>query len=228
MPLLARKPKLTPEEKRQRAKDSETRAALFREARSAVRTMRKPEPERALYVSVFLVAVAVYSFLSTDVETLTRTVNHKTVSYEATVQHPVAAVVLAVLAVGAAVSVYWKRRMVTGVAFMLTAALGIGTPLPRSVHGYQWLIFLVPAGYVLWMLIFRMNKEQKDYLARHRPAAAATGAGGGRAKGRPADQGQRRGRGKKAEPVATLPNGRPLPSASRRYTPPRPKANVDK
>ena len=223
MPLLRRTPKqvLTPEQKRQRAEASQQRMAFMREARAAVRGMQKPEPVRGLYVSIFLAAVAVYSYLSTDIETLTKTVNHKTVSYTATVQHPAAAVVLLVIAIAGAVSIYWKRRMVTGIAFMLGAALGIGTPLPKTVGGYQWAIFVVPAGYVLWMLICRMNKEQKAYMSKHRPAAAAAPPARSRA-GERAPARTSRGR-RKQEPVPTTPSGRPLPPPSRRYTPPKAK-----
>ena len=50
---------------------------------------------------------------------------------------------------------------------MIAAAVGIGAPLPKTLSGAMWLTFLVPAGYVLWLLMFRMNKEQKAWLAAH-------------------------------------------------------------
>jgi hypothetical protein len=214
------------QERQQKAEQRASRMDLVKQARTATKEMRPPEPVRGLYVSAFLVAIALLSYLSTD--TAQEQVKHgkKTVSHSVLVHHPAQAVILILLAVAAGASIYWKRRLVTGIAFMLAAAIGVGTPLPKDLSDVTWLAFLVPAAYVLWMLIFRMNKEQKAWLDERRPAAASAGSGAGRASGRkPAGAKANGSRSGKAK-VATTANGRPVPPASGRYTPPRQRSKA--
>jgi hypothetical protein len=213
---------LNDEERKRRSQERATRMELVREARVATKEMKPPEPSRGLYVSAFLVLLGVVSYLGTDVQRAQKKLNGKVVTYDVVVHHPAEAVILIFLALVAAGTIYWKRRLVTGIAFMLTAAIGVGTPLPKSISDATWLAFLVPAAYVLWMLIFRMNKEQKSWLDARRPATAGAGATarptGGKAKANGS-----RSRDSKAQTTAS---GRPLPAPSRRYTPPLQKAKA--
>jgi hypothetical protein len=87
-----------------------------------------------------------------------------------------------------------------------------------------YLTFIVPAGYVLWMLMFRMNKQQKAWLAAHSSASRSAPA---RGSGRPQSERKQattaRSRRGREEPVVTV-NGRALPPNSGRYTQPRNKS----
>lgn len=215
----------TEAQRRQKSQDRAARSDLIRQARSAAKEMKRPEPLYGIYTSAFLLLVGLVSFLSKDVASQEQKVHGKYKTFNVTVlpYHSQEAVILMVLAVAAAITIYWRRRLVTGIAFMLAAAIGVGTPLPNGYADGKWLGFLVPAGYVLWMLIFRMNKEQKSWLQERRPAGATSGGGparssGGQARGTKAAS-SRSGRGK--DQPATTPSGRPLPTQSARYTPPR-------
>ena len=126
-------------------------------------------------VAGFLVLVGLVSYFSTDSEQVSQKVHGKTQVVSQTITHPATAILLVVIALAAAGTIYWRKRYVTGIAFMVAAAVGIGAPLPKSLSDGMWLTFLVPAGYVLWMLMFRMNKEQKAWLAAH---GAANQSGG--------------------------------------------------
>jgi hypothetical protein len=210
------------EERKRRSEERSARMELVRQARLATKEMKPPEPARGLYVSAFLVLVGVVSYLGTDVERAQKKLHGKLVTYDVVVHHPAEAVILIFFALVAASTIYWRRRLVTGIAFMLTAAIGVGTPLPKSLSDLTWLAFLVPAAYVLWMLIFRMNKEQKSWLEAHRPAAARSGPAGRPGSGKAKNSGSR-GRGSTAQTTAS---GRPLPAPNRRYTPPRQKAQA--
>ncbi len=140
---------------------------LIRQARKASSSMQDPEPVRGLMVAGFLVLVGLVSYFSTDSEQVSQKVHGKTEIVSQAVTHPATAVLLVVIALAAAGTIYWRKRYVTGIAFMIAAAVGIGAPLPKSLSDGMWLTFLVPAGYVLWLLMFRMNKEQKAWLAAH-------------------------------------------------------------
>lgn len=207
-------------ERQQKAETRSKRMDLVRQARKATSAMQPPEPVRALYVSAYLVAIGVFSFLSTDVGQQDVKQHGKTVVKTVTLPpHPAQAVILAFLALMSAGSVYWKRRYLTGILFMLTAAIGVGTPLPKGLQDLTWVNFLVPAAFVLWMLIFRMNKEQKAWLADHggqtqraAPASRNVKSRGGGARSRGAS--------------ATTTRGRPAAPVSGRYTPPRPKSRA--
>lgn len=225
MSLLRRGPSspATEEQRRQKSEERAARSELIRQARSAVKAMTRPEPQYGLYTSAFLLVLGLVSFLSKDVAEQYHKVNGKlkTVNVIVPPHHSEEAVIMMLLAVAAAVTIYWRRRLVTGIAFMLAAAIGVGTPFPNGYSDLKWLAFLVPAAYVFWMLIFRMNKEQKAWLSRRSPAAASGGASmapprrSGGAK--PASSRSARA---KSQPATTA-SGRPLPAQSARYTPPR-------
>lgn len=223
-------PSAASNEKQQKASQRSTRMDVIRQARKATSAMQDPEPVRGLMVAAFLVAVGVVSYLSKDVQAVSEKVHGKTHVVNTTVIHPQAAILLVLVALAAAGSIYWRRRYVTAIAFMIAAALGIAAPLPSGLSDLMWLTFLVPAGYVLWMLMFRMNKEQKAWIAAHAPAkeakvataAAGSGKQSQRSKQPAPASGSRRA---KSEPVN--PNGRSLPPNSGRYTRPqnRPRAS---
>jgi len=200
------------------------RMDLIRQARKATSAMEAPEPSRGVYVGLFLVAIGLLSYLSTDVIQQTVKLHGKTTTVPGTITHPATAITLIVLALGATVTTYWRRRYLTGISFMLTAAIGMGVPFPDGLKDLPYLTFIVPAGYVLWMLMFRMNKQQKAWLATHSPAASRGGQS--RSSGRPqADRKQAttaRSRRAREEPVVTA-SGRALPPNSGRYTQPRAK-----
>jgi multisubunit Na+/H+ antiporter MnhG subunit len=206
---------------------------LVRQARQATSAMEPPEPTRGIYVSAYLVAVGLFSYLSTDVGQVYEKVHGKTKTVTENITHPATAVILIVLALAAGATIYWRRRYVTGIAFMLTAAIGMGVPFPNGLKDLAYLTFLIPAGYVLWMLMFRMNKQQKAWLSAHTPAKQG-GASSGRSQ---ADRkqpdrkqaGSTRSRRARDEPAVTA-SGRTLPPNSGRYTQPRtkPKAGARK
>ena len=90
------------------------RMDLVRQARQATSVMEPPEPSRAVYVSAYLLAVGVLSYLSTDISQVYQKVDGKTKTVTENVTHPATAVVLIVLALASAGSVYWRKRYVTG------------------------------------------------------------------------------------------------------------------
>jgi hypothetical protein len=220
-------------ERQQKAAQRASRMDLVRQARKASSSMRDPEPVRGLMVAAFLVVVGLVSYFSTDTEQVSEKVHGKSQVVSETITHPATAVLLVVIALACAATIYWRKRYVTGIAFMIAAAVGIGAPLPKSLSDAMWLTFLVPAGYVLWLLMFRMNKEQKAWLAAH----GASGQGGttssSTSSSRQKSSSQRsqaatsssRSRKKEQAPVSAT--GRPLPQNSGRYTRPqsKPKAS---
>ena len=166
---------------------------LIRQARKASSSMQDPEPVRGLMVAGFLVLVGLVSYFSTDSEQVSQKVHGKTEVVSQAVTHPATAVLLVVIALAAAGTIYWRKRYVTGIAFMIAAAVGIGAPLPKSLSDGMWLTFLVPAGYVLWLLMFRMNKEQKAWLAAHgasNQSASSTSSSAGSARQKSSQRGQ--------------------------------------
>ncbi len=226
-------------ERQQKAAQKSSRMELVRQARKASSAMQDPEPQRAWMVSAFLVAVGLLSYFSKDVEQVSQKVHGKTHLVSETVLHPSTAVLLVIIALVAAATTYWRKRYVTGIAFMIAAAVGIGAPLPSGLSDVMWLTFLVPAGYVLWLLMFRMNKEQKAWLAAH--GASSQGSGGtssaratsSASSSRQKSSSQKRpaassaSRSRKKEQPAVSNTGRPLPENSGRYTRPqsKPKAS---
>jgi hypothetical protein len=214
-------------ERQQKAAQRASRMDLVRQARKASSAMQDPEPVRGLLVAGFLVAVGLLSYFATDVEQVSEKVHGKTQVVSQTITHPATAVLLVVVAVVCAVTIYWRRRYVTGIAFMIAAAIGIGAPLPKNLSDLMWLTFLVPAGYVLWLLMFRMNKEQKAWLAAH---GASSQSAGGSSSGATSTKKSQRGqpgasgsRSRKKNEVAVSATGRRLPENSGRYTRPQSK-----
>ena len=96
----------------------------------------------------------------------------------------------------------------------------------------MWLTFLVPAGYVLWMLMFRMNKEQKAWLAAHEPGQEADEqlppSGSGKCSLGAANNQLRLAAPKKAKSEPVSSSGRALPQNSGRYTRPQNRATDQK
>jgi hypothetical protein len=201
--------------------------SLVRQARKASTAMQPPEPTRALMVCAFLAAVGVVSFFSQDVVQATKKVNGKSVLRPETVVHPATAETLVVLALLTAATVYWRKRYMTGICMMVCAAIGVGVPLPNGYSDLVWVSFLVPAGFVMWMLIFRMNKEQKEWLAKNGASAnrsgSSAGSGGRRAQAQARQTGGTRSRKGADQPLVSA-TGRPLPANSGRYTQPRTKS----
>lgn len=219
----------SPEQRRQKAQLRAQRMERAREARAATRMMEPPELARGLYVGVFLVLVGVVSFLSTDIGQETVKKGGKTVSAQVVVPpHNSTSLVLIALAVASAASIYWRRRLVTGILFMLAAAIGFGTPLPKGYQDGTWLAFGIPAAYVLWMLVFRMNKQQKAWIAEHAPSSNGSVAtkSGRNSSRRSSSAGASAARGAKRGKLSqqTTSSGRALPPPSGRYTPPKAKA----
>jgi hypothetical protein len=216
-------------EKEKKATQRATRMDLIRQARRASSGMQDPEPVRGLLVAGFLVLVGLVSYFSTDVEQVSQKVHGKSHVVSQTVTHPATAVLLVVIALVAAGTIYWRKRYVTGIAFMIAAAVGIGAPLPKTLSDGMWLTFLVPAGYVLWLLLFRMNKEQKAWLAAHGASNQSVGASSTSSttrqksqsrKGQPAASSSR---SRKKDQAQVSASGRPLPENSGRYTRPQSK-----
>jgi hypothetical protein len=226
-------------ERQQKAAQKSSRMELVRQARKASSAMQDPEPQRAWMVSAFLVAVGLLSYFSKDVEQVSQKVHGKTHLVSETVVHPSTAALLVIVALVAAATTYWRKRYVTGIAFMIAAAVGIGAPLPSGLSDVMWLTFLVPAGYVLWLLMFRMNKEQKAWLAAHgasaqnnggSSSARSTSSGSSSRQKSSSQRGQQStsaARSRKKDQPAISATGRPLPQNSGRYTRPqsKPKAS---
>jgi hypothetical protein len=225
--LLRRAP-ATPDSPEQRAEKlalRQQRTARAKEARAATSAMASPEPQAGLYVAAFMLAVGLVSFLGQDVIEKAEKVHGKTKDVlVAASPHPANAAILIVFTLAAAASIYWRRRLVTGIFFIFTALVGFGVPLPRSIQDGTWLAFMIPAGYVLWMLIFRMNKEQKEWIAANTPARGGTGPARNtsRRSSKNAPVAGARSRRSGGAPTTTS-AGRPSPSGSGRYTPPRAK-----
>jgi hypothetical protein len=220
-------------ERQQKAAQRSSRMDLVRQARKASSAMQDPEPVRGLMVAGFLVLVGLVSYFSTDTEQSSKKVHGKTEIVNSTITHPATAILLVVIALACAATIYWRKRYVTGIAFMIAAAVGIGAPLPKSLSDGMWLTFLVPAGYVLWLLMFRMNKEQKAWLAAHGASSQGSGSTSSAGTSRQKSSSQRSqpasssGRSRKKEQTAVSATGRPLPQNSGRYTRPqsKPKAS---
>lgn len=218
--------------RREKAANRSAVMARTREARKAAGAMKAPEPRWAIYCAVALLALAAYSFFSPDISAQDKTVKHKTVLVDVPVSHPGVAIVVAVLVLGTLVTLYWRRRIVTVVAFMITAAIGVDIPLPKNAQDVKWLAFLIPAGFALWVWGFRMRKDQSDWLAANgatrtttttaRTTSGRASTGASAAKGQRAASSAKRGKSPKQEPAVGL-NGRALPASTGRYTRPQAK-----
>lgn len=108
-----------------------------------------------------------------------------------------------------------RNRVILVAVVFLSNILISYAQLPRSLSLVHTVGLVVPLGYAFWVLWFRYRADQKKMLAA-RSRDRANAARAARATGTTSGPG--RGRNKKEPKI--LPSGRPVPSASRRYTPP--------
>jgi hypothetical protein len=223
--------------RKQKAADRASYQELRRQAAKATSEMQDPEPRRGIYVAVVLVALAAFSYFGQDVYPKIVKSHGKSVTHWLPITHPETTLILFVVIMVAAGSIYWKRRYVTGIAFFVAGVLGIDTPFPTGLTDLEYLIFIIGAGYFLWVIMFRMNKQKKTWIAAHSPkparSSASAGAGGGGARPsqrkRPgATKAAAPARSRKAQadaPVLTA-TGKALPSNTGRYTRPQTKSRA--
>jgi hypothetical protein len=215
--------------RQQKAAERTTRMAHVRKARTAVSAMRPPEAVRGIFVGVALLGIAAVSWFSRDVVQSYKTVHGKSKLEDVYYVHPGAAVLFAGLVLLAVGTVYFRKRIVTVIAFMVAAAIGIDVPLPSSATDLRWVAFAVPAGYSVWVWYFRMQKDQKAWIAANpMPGGSPAAAPASRSR-----QAQRGGASKSTAsprksrdvPAVGL-NGRALPTNTGRYTQPRAKSRA--
>jgi cytoskeletal protein RodZ len=101
----------------------------------------------------------------------------------------------------------------------------------------QYLVFAIGAGYFLWVIMFRMNKQKKEWIADHTPKASRSASGGATTSSARQSQRKKSGSSKTSSaktaapaartrkekpdaPVLTA-TGRALPVSNGRYTRPR-------
>lgn len=222
--------------RKQKGRDRAAYQELRREAAKATSALEDPEPKRALYVAAVMVVLAVFSFFGKDVYLKAVTVHGKSVTHWAPVTYPPTAIIVIVVTVAAVVSIYWKRRYVTSIAFFVAGVLGIDTPFPTGLTDLEYLIFAAGAGYFIWVIMFRMNKQKKAWISAHQPkasrSASSTSAGTASSRqsqrkrpggGQAAAQAARSRKAKADAPVVTA-TGRALPASNSRYTRPQSKS----
>ncbi len=222
--------------RKQKSADRASYQELRRQAAKATSALQDPEPRRALYVATVMVGLAAFSYFGNDVYPKLSTVHGKSVTHWLPITHPETAIIVFLVTVGAAVSIYWKRRYVTAVAFFVAGVLGIDTPFPTGLTDLEYLIFATGAGYFIWVIMFRMNKQKKAWMSAHSPKAsrgASTSAGTGTS--RPSQR-KRSGGGQAAAPARTrkakpdapvvTATGRALPASNSRYTRPQSKSRA--
>ncbi|HXR22583.1 MAG TPA: hypothetical protein VN786_08515 [Acidimicrobiales bacterium] len=224
--------------RKQKAADRASYQELRRQAAKATSAMQDPEPRRGLYVGAFMVGLAALSYFGKDVYPKLSTVHGKTVTHWLPITHPETAIILFLVTVGAAVSIYWRRRYVTAIAFFVAGVLGIDTPFPTGLTDLEYLVFATGGGYFIWVIMFRMNKQKKEWMSAHSPKASRSGSstspssgsskqsrrkrsGGGQA----AAPAARSRKAKADEPVVTA-TGRALPASNSRYTRPQGKSRA--
>jgi hypothetical protein len=222
--------------RKQKAADRTSYQELRREAAKATSALEDPEPRRAIYVAAVMVGLAVFSYFGKDVYPKVVTVHGKSATHWAAITHPETAIIVFVVTVAAAVSIYWRRRYVTAIAFFVAGVLGIDTPFPTGLTDLEYLIFATGAGYFIWVIMFRMNKQKKQWISDHQPKASrsasstSAGSGGGRQSQRKRPGGNQaaaqaaRSRKAKADAPVVTATGRALPSSNSRYTRPQSKS----
>jgi hypothetical protein len=226
--------------RKQKAADRSSYQELRREAAKATSALEDPEPRRALYVAAVMVGLAALSYFGKDVYPKVSTVHGKSATHWLPITHPETALIVFVVTVVAAVSIYWKRRYVTAIAFFVAGVLGIDTPFPTGLTDLEYLIFAAGAGYFIWVIMFRMNKQKKQWISAHSPKAsrsasstsAATASGRQSQRKRPgggqaAAQAARSRKAKADAPVVTA-TGRALPASNSRYTRPQSKSRASR
>ncbi|MGD0809835.1 MAG: hypothetical protein ABSA91_09015 [Acidimicrobiales bacterium] len=222
--------------RKQKAADRASYQELRREAAKATSALEDPEPRRALYVAAAMVGLAVFSYFGSDVYPKVTTVHGKSSTHWLPITHPETAIIVFLVTVAAAVSIYWKRRYVTGIAFFVAGVLGIDTPFPTGLTDLEYLIFAAGAGYFIWVVMFRMNKQKKQWISDHSPKASrstsSSSSSGGNSRqsqrkrpagGQAAAQAARSRKAKADAPVVTA-TGRALPASNSRYTRPQSKS----
>lgn len=225
------KPAPAPQQtKQEKAAMRSARAARMAEGRKVYGQMKPPEPMRAVLVGALVFAIAVVSYVSKDVNPAVK-VGAK--GYYLA-PHPADALFVGLLALVAISTIALKKRVVTFVAFLVLGAMGESLPLSADASDLRWVAFLAPAGYALWIFMFRQRKDQTAWMADHPlPGGPARGAAGRAAAAQAQAQRQKGGtkavKGRKAPAPPPLgPNGKPLPANSGRYTRPssRPQARA--
>jgi hypothetical protein len=225
--------------RKQKAADRASYQELRKEAAKATSALQDPEPRRALYVAAVMVGLAVFSYFGDDVYPKTTTVHGKSATHWLAITHPETAIIVFLVTVAAAVSIYWKRRYVTAIAFFVAGVLGIDTPFPTGLTDLEYLIFAAGAGYFIWVIMFRMNKQKKEWISAHSPkparSASSTSAGGGSSRqsqrkrpggGQAAAQAARARKTAKSDAPVVTATGRALPASNSRYTRPRSKSRA--
>jgi hypothetical protein len=223
--------------RKQKAADRASYQQLRREASKATSALQDPEPRRALYIAAVMVGLAAFSYFGKDIYPKVSTVHGKSVTHWLPITHPPTAIIVFLVTVVAAASIYWKRRYVTAGAFFLAGVLGVDTPFPTGLTDLEYLIFATGAGYGVWVIAFRMNKQKKEWITAHSPKAgrsASTSAG--TATSRPSQRKRSGGsqaaapaaRTRKAKPDAPVvtATGRALPASNSRYTRPQSKSRA--
>jgi hypothetical protein len=223
--------------RKQKTADRAAYQELRREAAKATSALQDPEPRRALYVAAVLVGLAALSYFGKDVYPKLSTVHGKSVTHWLSITHPETAIIVFLVTVGAAASIYWKRRYVTAIAFFVAGVLGIDTPFPTGLTDLEYLIFAIGAGYFIWVIMFRMNKQKKEWISAHSPKASRTASTGGGPGTSRQSQRKRPGAGQAAAPAArsrkakpdapvVTATGRALPASNSRYTRPQSKSRA--
>ena len=234
-PIESKQKELT---RKQKAADRASYQELRREAAKATSALEDPEPRRALYVAAVMVGLAALSYFAQDVYPKPVTLNGKSVTHWAPITHPDTAIIVFVVTIVAAGSIHWKRRYVTAIAFFVAGVLGIDTPFPTGLTDLEYLIFAAGAGYFIWVIMFRMNKQKKAWISAHSPRAGrsasstSVGTGGSRQSqrkrpggGQAVPQAARSRKTKADAPVVTA-TGRALPVSNSRYTRPQSKSRA--
>ncbi len=136
--------------RKQKTADRASYQELRRQAAKVTSALEGPEPRRGIYVAVVMVALAAFSYFGQDVYPKMTTVHGKSVEHWEPITHPETAILVFLVTVAAAVSIHWKRRYVTAIAFFVAGVLGIDTPFPSGLTDLEYLIFAIGAGYFVW------------------------------------------------------------------------------
>ncbi|HET9060583.1 MAG TPA: hypothetical protein VFN61_11730 [Acidimicrobiales bacterium] len=225
MSLLRRQGRepLTPEQREARSRERQERLARAREAKQATKGMGPNEAKYGLYIALVLIALGLLSYLSKDFGPILVTKHGKTVTEMKPYLHPFTSLVLAAIGAIAAGTLRWRLRMRSGIVYMLAAVFGLESIYPKGYSQLNYVAFALPAVYVMWMLMFRMNKEQREYVTAATQGAARAG---NPAKRRAAASATTPARGRRKAEPELLPTGRPVPPKTGRYTPPKPKQDA--
>ncbi len=224
--------------RKQKAADRASYQELRREAAKATSALQDPEPRRALYVAAVVVGLSAFSYFGHDITQRVTTVHGKSVTHWVPITHPEQTILVFVVTLVAAGSIYWKRRYVTAISFFVAGVLAVNLPFPTGLTDLWYLIFIAGGGYFIWVIMFRMNKQKKEWISAHSPKPARTASsasvGGGSSRqsqrkrpggGQAAAQAARARKTKADAPVVTA-TGRALPSNNSRYTRPQSKSRA--